>query len=56
MESEYKIVQGKSIINNLVRKSKDRIIIHCSEYNSNGYEQKGELLVLLEDIYKGATI
>lgn len=52
-ENKYKILQTNSIIMSLLRKVSDRLYIFGSEFNSNGYEQRGELLEYLNGILKG---
>ncbi|SHK02492.1 hypothetical protein [Tepidibacter formicigenes] len=52
-ENKYKVLQTNSIISRLLRKSSHTVYIFKSEFNSNGYEQKGELLEYLGEILKG---
>lgn len=39
----YRYNQTKSVVDSLLRKVSDKVYIYSSEFNSNGYEQKGEL-------------
>ncbi|WFD09209.1 hypothetical protein [Tepidibacter hydrothermalis] len=39
----YRYKQTKSVVESLLRKASDKVYIYSSEFNSNGYEQKGEL-------------
>ncbi|CAH2212688.1 hypothetical protein [Tepidibacter aestuarii] len=42
-EELYRYNQTKSVVDSLLRKASDKVYIYSSEFNSNGYEQKGEL-------------
>ncbi|WP_099187858.1 hypothetical protein [Tepidibacter mesophilus] len=46
----YRYKQTKSVVDSLLRKASDRIYIYSSEFNSNGYEQKGELSKYISNI------
>ncbi|MCT4507505.1 MAG: hypothetical protein N4A48_01880 [Tepidibacter sp.] len=42
-EQLYRYKQTKSVVDRLLRKASDKVYIYSSEFNSNGYEQTGEL-------------
>ncbi|SHH12964.1 hypothetical protein [Tepidibacter thalassicus] len=52
-ENKYKTLQTLSIIKSILRKSSHSTYIFKSEYNSNGYEQKGEFLEYVIEVLEG---
>ncbi len=55
-EEKYKDLQTHSILKNLLRKAEKEIYIFGSEFNSNGYEQRGEVLRYLNEIQEGERL